>query len=34
VRGAAHVDLHDFDTAAYRARLLPWLQSHLRKSPG
>jgi fermentation-respiration switch protein FrsA (DUF1100 family) len=32
VRGAAHVDLHDFDTKAYEARLLPWLQSHLRKS--
>ncbi|KQY81231.1 alpha/beta hydrolase [Pelomonas sp. Root1444] len=34
VQGAAHVDLHDYDTAAYRARLLPWLQSHLRKPPG
>jgi len=34
VPGAAHVDLHDFNTAAYQARLLPWLQSHLRKPPG
>lgn len=34
VAGAAHVDLHDFDATAYRARLLPWLQTHLRKSPG
>ena len=25
---------HDFNTAAYQARLLPWLQSHLRKPPG
>jgi fermentation-respiration switch protein FrsA (DUF1100 family) len=33
VQGAAHVDLHGFDPAAYEARLLPWLQSHLRKSP-
>lgn len=32
VPGAAHVDLHDFDPAAYEARLGPWLQSHLRKS--
>lgn len=34
VQGAAHVDLHDFDKASYRARLLPWLQHHLRKAPG
>jgi dienelactone hydrolase len=34
VKGAAHVDLHDFDAAAYEARLLPWLQRHLRKAPG
>jgi fermentation-respiration switch protein FrsA (DUF1100 family) len=34
VPGAGHVDLHDFDAAAYEARLLPWLQSHLRKAPG
>ncbi|CAM3726982.1 alpha/beta hydrolase [Roseateles saccharophilus] len=34
VPGAGHVDLHDFDTPGYRARLLPWLQSHLRKAPG
>ncbi|WP_457428076.1 alpha/beta hydrolase [Roseateles sp. P5_E7] len=33
VQGAAHVDLNDFDAAAYEARLLPWLQSHLRKAP-
>lgn len=33
VQGAAHVDLHSFDATAYEARLLPWLQSHLRKSP-
>lgn len=33
VPGAGHEDLHDFDTAAYRNRLLPWLQSHLRKAP-
>lgn len=33
VPGAAHVDLYDFDPAAYEARLGPWLQSHLRKSP-
>jgi fermentation-respiration switch protein FrsA (DUF1100 family) len=33
VPGAGHEDLHDFDSAAYRARLLPWLQSHLRKDP-
>lgn len=33
VHGAAHVDLHDFDAAAYEARLLPWLQHHLRKAP-
>ena len=32
VQGAAHVDLHDFDAKAYEARLLPWLQHHLRKS--
>jgi fermentation-respiration switch protein FrsA (DUF1100 family) len=34
VPGAAHVDLHDFDPAAYEARLWPWLQAHLRKAPG
>ncbi|WP_162250832.1 alpha/beta hydrolase [Pelomonas sp. Root1217] len=34
VPGAGHEDLRDFDTEAYEARLLPWLQSHLRKSPG
>jgi len=34
VPGAGHVDLHAFGTAAYEARLLPWLQSHLRKAPG
>ena len=34
VPGAGHVDLHDFDKATYRARLLPWLQHHLRKAPG
>jgi fermentation-respiration switch protein FrsA (DUF1100 family) len=34
VHGAAHVDLHGFDAAAYEARLLPWLQANLRKSPG
>lgn len=33
-KGAAHVDLHDFDAAVYEARLLPWLQHHLRKAPG
>ncbi|MFT7772705.1 alpha/beta hydrolase [Roseateles sp.] len=34
VPGAGHVDLHDFNAVAYQARLLPWLQSHLRKAPG
>jgi len=34
VQGAAHVDLHAFDSSAYEARLLPWLQHHLRKAPG
>ncbi len=34
VPGAPHVDLHAFDAAAYEARIGPWLQSHLRKSPG
>lgn len=34
VPGAAHQDLHSFDAKAYEARLLPWLQSHLRKAPG
>ena len=34
VRGAAHVDLHAFDAAAYEAGLLPWLQHHLGKPPG
>lgn len=33
VAGAAHVDLHGFAATAYEARLLPWLQSHLRKPP-
>lgn len=33
VPGAAHVDLHAFDPVAYEARLLPWLQAHLRKPP-
>jgi dienelactone hydrolase len=33
VPGAAHVDLHDFDAAAYEARLGPWLHARLRKSP-
>lgn len=33
VSGAAHVDLHDFDAAAYEARLGPWLHAHLRKPP-
>jgi alpha-beta hydrolase superfamily lysophospholipase len=33
VAGAAHVDLHGFDAAGYEARLLPWLQPHLRKAP-
>jgi fermentation-respiration switch protein FrsA (DUF1100 family) len=33
VPGAGHEDLHDFDTRAYRGKLLPWLQSHLRKTP-
>lgn len=33
VPGAAHVDLHDFDAAAYEARLGPWLHAHLRKPP-
>lgn len=33
VPGAGHEDLRDFDRQAYEARLLPWLQSHLRKAP-
>ncbi len=33
VPGAAHVDLHDFDAAAYEARLAPWLHAQLRKPP-
>ena len=33
VPGAGHEDLRDFDTRAYETRLLPWLQSHLRKAP-
>lgn len=33
VKGAAHVELHAFDPAAYEARLGPWLHAHLRKSP-
>ncbi|MFG6428305.1 alpha/beta hydrolase [Roseateles sp. LYH14W] len=32
VEGAAHIDLHDFDAAAYEARLGPWLHAQLRKS--
>lgn len=32
VTGAAHVDLHGFDAAAYQARLGPWLHARLRKS--
>jgi len=31
VQGAAHVDLYEFDAAAYEARLGPWLHAHLRK---
>ena len=31
VRGAAHVDLHAYDPAAYRARILPFLAQHLRE---
>ena len=31
VPGAAHVDLHAFDAAAYEARLGPWLHARLRK---
>lgn len=31
VHGAAHVDLHGFDAAAYQARLGPWLHTRLRK---
>lgn len=34
VPGAGHVDLHGFDATAYEARVLPWLQAHLRKAPG
>lgn len=33
VPGAGHEDLRDFDRPAYEGRLLPWLQSHLRKAP-
>jgi len=33
VRGAAHVDLHAFDAAAYEARLAPWLHEMLRIRP-
>ncbi|MEO6279531.1 alpha/beta fold hydrolase [Roseateles sp.] len=33
VSGAAHVDLHAFDAAAYEEKLGPWLKAHLRKSP-
>ncbi|MDR7333967.1 alpha/beta hydrolase [Roseateles asaccharophilus] len=33
VKGAAHVDLHAFNAAAYEARLGPWLKAQLRKSP-
>lgn len=33
VQGAAHVDPHDFDAAAYEAKLGPWLHAQLRKSP-
>lgn len=32
VPGAGHVDLRDFAPAAYDSRLLPWLQSRLRKA--
>jgi len=32
VPGAAHVDLHEFDAAAYEAKLGSWLHAHLRKS--
>jgi len=31
VAGAAHVDLHAFNAAAYEARLGPWLHAQLRK---
>jgi len=31
VAGAAHVDLHAFDPAAYEARVLPFLTQHLRR---
>ncbi|PTT87690.1 hypothetical protein DBR42_11170, partial [Pelomonas sp. HMWF004] len=31
VQGAAHVDLHAFDPAAYEALLTPWLQAQLRQ---
>lgn len=34
VPGAAHVDLHGYDAGVYEARLLPWLQTRLRKPPG
>lgn len=34
VPGAAHVDLHAFDPAAYEARVGAWLQPRLRKAPG
>lgn len=30
VEGAAHVDLHDFDPAAYEARILRFLRAHLQ----
>jgi len=33
VPGCGHDDLRDFDRPAYEARILPWLQSHLRKAP-
>ena len=34
VAGAAHVDLHGFDPAAYEARLGPWLHAQLTKPRG
>lgn len=34
VAGAAHVDLHAWDAAAYEARVGSWLKAQLRKPPG
>lgn len=34
VPGAAHVDLHAFDPAAYEARVGAWLKARLGKAPG